>query len=126
MEVGGRTFEQPLEVVEDTRLEIGVGERRAWTRTLLRIGALWEQADAVQRQVEAFDEGLGDDAAAEVAAESGELMRMSDELAGRVRSLYNGVSGWVGGPTADQQAQMQYFTGLVEEIRERLAAIRPD
>lgn len=126
MEVGGRTFEQPLDVIEDTRLEIGVGERRAWTRTLLRIGELWEQADAVQRQVEAFDEGLGDDAAADVAAESGELVRMSDEMVGRVRSLYNGVSGWVGGPTADQQAQMQYFTGLVAEIRGRLAAVGGD
>ena len=48
---------------------------------------------------------------------------MSDELNRRIRSLYNAVGGWVGGPTADQQAQMQYFTELVGEIRERLAAV---
>ena len=123
MEIGSRTVEQPLEVIEDVRLEVGVGERRAWTRTLLRIGALWEEADEVQRAVAAFDNGLGSDAAVDVAAESTELVRMSDELTRRLRSLYNEVDGWVGGPTADQQAQMQYFTRLTGEIRERLAAI---
>jgi hypothetical protein len=126
MEIGGQTMRQQLEVIEDVRLQVGVGERRAWTRTLLRIGALWEQADEAQRAVEAFDDGLGDDAAADVAAESAELVRMSDELTRRIRSLYNAVDGWVGGPTADQQAQMQYFTRMTDEIRTRLAAIGGD
>jgi len=121
--IAGQTLRQPLEVIEDTRLEVGVGERRAWTRTLLRIGALWEDADEVQRSVDAFADGLGDDAAAAVMTESAELVRMSDELTRRIRSLYGEVDGWVGGPTADQQAQMQYFTRMTGEIRQRLAAI---
>jgi hypothetical protein len=47
--------------------------------------------------------------------------RVAHSLAAR-RAL-GGVSDWVGGPTADQQARMQFFDGLVDEIRERLAAI---
>jgi hypothetical protein len=126
MEIDGRTFSEPLEVIEDMRLEVGIGERRAWTRTLLRIGSLWEEAEEVRRAASAFDADLDDDAAAELVTDAAELRRMSSELAGRIRSLYSDVDGWVGGPTADQQAQMQYFTGLVEEIRERLAAIGGD
>jgi hypothetical protein len=123
LEVGGRSFEQPLEVREDVRLNVGLGERRAWTQTLLRIGALWEQADALRTDVVAFDDGLADDADAETVAESAELRRLADELRRRIQSLYGGVSGWVGGPTADQQAQMRFFTELVEQIQGRLEAV---
>ena len=83
--------------------DVGLGERRAWTRTLLRIGGLWESGDELMREVVAFDSGLGGEADANAVAESAELVRMSSELQRRIRSLYGGVSGWVGGPTADQQ-----------------------
>jgi len=56
-------------------------------------------------------------------AESAELVRMSSELRRRIRSLYGGVSGWVGSPTADQQSQMQFFGELVEEIRTYFGAL---
>ncbi len=38
LELEGTVFEQMLEVREDPRINVGLGERRAWTRTLLRIG----------------------------------------------------------------------------------------
>ncbi len=123
LEVAGVHSEQPLEVREDPRLNVGVGERRAWTGTLLRIGRLWESGDELMREVAAFDSGLGDEANADAVAESAELVRMSSELQRRIRSLYGGVSGWVGGPTADQQSQMQFFGELVEEIRTRFGAL---
>jgi hypothetical protein len=126
LELDGATSTRPLEVIEDRRLQVGVGERRAWTGTLRRIGALYEEFAGVRSAVAAFDDGLGSDAAAEAAAESAELVRLSNELNSRIRSLYSAVSGWVGGPTADQQAQMQYFTRLVGEIRARLTAIGGD
>jgi hypothetical protein len=77
----------------------------------------------MRRAASAFDADLDDDAAAELVTEAAELRRMTGELAIRIRSLYSDVDGWVGGPTADQQAQMRYFTELVGQIRDRLAAI---
>ena len=46
LQADGRTFEQPVEVREDPRLEIPADERRAWTETLLEIGDLYRAAVA--------------------------------------------------------------------------------
>ena len=124
MESAGTTFEQPLEVREDARLNVGIGERRAWTRTLLRLGTLWEEADELLRDVVALDDVLGSSAAAATVTESAELRRISTELRRRIQSTYGGVSGWVGGPTDDQQSQVRFFAEVVEEIRDRFAALR--
>ena len=69
----------------------------------------------------AFDDALADGAVA--ADESGELRRLITELQRRMSTLYRGVGGWVGGPTADQQAQMRYFGELLDDIEARLGAL---
>ncbi len=121
--VAGQAYEQPLVVNEDPRIKVGLEERRAWTHTLLRVGGMYEEANDLVGALAEHTEGLGDNASDDVVAEGVELSRLTDELRRRVRSLYGSISGWTGGPTADQVAQMSFFAGLIEELKPRVAAL---
>ena len=44
LSAAGQTYEQPLVVSEDPRINVGFQERRAWTHTLLRVGGMYEVA----------------------------------------------------------------------------------
>ena len=90
---------------------------------LLRIGALWEEANELAQRAASVAAALGGDDAESTLPESAELSRLTGELRRRIQTLYGGVSGWTGGPTADQQAQMKFFAELIEQIRPRLSAL---
>jgi photosystem II stability/assembly factor-like uncharacterized protein len=119
----GQTYEQPLVVEEDPRINVGFEERRAWTHTLLRIGAMYEATNDLVGALADHAAGLGDDAPDDVVTEGQELDRLASELRRRIQSLYSSVGSWTGGPTADQVAQMGFFGDLIEELRPRVAAL---
>ncbi|MFQ5742379.1 MAG: WD40/YVTN/BNR-like repeat-containing protein [Acidobacteriota bacterium] len=123
--VDGSSTEQPLEVREDPRLEIGPAARRAWTHTLRRIGGMYEAANRLVATVIDFDAKLEGQQhpAGRVVRESKELRRLTSELRRRIRTLYAAISGWTGGPTVDQQAQMRFFAELIGKLRSRVDAL---
>jgi hypothetical protein len=123
LSVAGRSYEKPLVVSEDPRINVGLEERRAWTHTLLRIGGMYEDANDLVGVLADHAASLGDDAADDVVSEGQELYRLAGELRRRIQSLYFSVGGWTGGPTADQVAQMSFFAGLIEELTPRVEVL---
>ncbi len=123
--VGGRSHQRRIEVREDPRLRVDPAERRAWTATLLELGALYratsERLDAV-REVQKRLADLGAEAKAN-AAEVDELVRALGELRSRIGSVYGAIEGWTGPPTQDQRAQIEYFTELSARLAARASAV---
>ncbi|MGH7475048.1 MAG: VPS10 domain-containing protein [Longimicrobiales bacterium] len=127
--VGGRAYEQPLEVREDPRLEIDAATRRQWTENLLTIASLYGE---VRDELATLTPLLPDpderrpsdpppaDAATRELYEVGDLV---DELFSRVQRLYGDVADWTGPMTADQRTQLDYYGQKLNELRPRARAV---
>jgi hypothetical protein len=105
---GGRTYDQPLRVLEDPRVQVPAADRKAWTDALLSVAEMYRGASVVVDR-------LGGD-----SATPGDLRRVARELRSRVLSLYQDMSRSTGRPTADQQAQMQFYRTELESLRRRV------
>lgn len=131
LEVNGQTYEKQFRVMDDSRLEVDLNVRRAWTKSLFEIGGLSEvlitemhPAQKVLWHLNKLDKD-GVNYNADAAKEVRELNRKYNELASRIRSLYFSVGGWIGPWTGDQQAQYDYYTGMIPKLgKERDAMIR--
>ena len=104
---GGRTYDRPLRVLEDPRVQVPAPDRKAWTDALLSVAEMYRGASAIV-------ERLGGE-----SATSGDLRRVARELRSRVLSLYRAMSQSTGRPTADQRAQIQFYTTELESLRRR-------
>jgi hypothetical protein len=102
---GGKTFEQKLQVLEDPRIQVSAAERKQWTDALIAVGEMYRSATS-----------LGDQA----QAGSSDLRRIVRELQSRLSTLYRDMARSTAKPTADQQAQMQFFEAQLRSLRARL------
>lgn len=120
--VNGQSYEQQFKIIDDTRLDVDFNVRKAWTASLFKIGGLSEvlnkemhDAQKVLWHLNKLDRDnieYNEEAAEAIR----ELNRKYGELASRLRSLYFGVSGWIGPWTADQEAQYDYFTKMIPKL----------
>jgi photosystem II stability/assembly factor-like uncharacterized protein len=106
--VGGRAYDQTLRVLEDPRVQASASDRKAWTEALLSVGEMYRGAATIVERV-------GRDS----APASSDLRRVARELRARLLSLYRDMSQSTAKPTADQQAQMQFFRTELESLRRR-------
>jgi hypothetical protein len=102
----GHTSEQKLQVKEDPRIEISSADRKMWTDALRAVADLYRGAVALRDQ-------LGR------AGASAELRSTARELQTRLATLYRQMGGSTGRPTADQQAQMQFYKGELTALQKR-------
>ncbi|MBI3789352.1 MAG: glycosyl hydrolase [Gemmatimonadetes bacterium] len=107
----GVTTEQKLTVVDDRRLTVTAPVRAAWDATMQSIAALYLSADSLQAKAKAAADAAGgaDRAKAELALTLGELRA-------RIGTLYRNVGRVTGPATADQRAQLAYFTKRKAEL----------
>jgi hypothetical protein len=105
----GRTYEQKVQVLEDPRIQIPAADRKAWTDALVAIGESYRSAAALLEQ------------AAGRGASGAELATVARELQSRLLSLYRDVAQSTAKPTADQQAQMQFYETGLRSLRARIA-----
>jgi hypothetical protein len=118
--VGGRNYEQPVEVREDPRVNVPAAARTEWTATLLGIAdvhrratdlvARWQPA-AVRLRPNARDAFTGNQRT-EATSLNGQL----DELLSRLVRLYGDVGSWTGPMTSDQRAQLRFLTEKLTEL----------
>ena len=118
--VDDRTYERPVEVREDPRVEVPATVRAEWTAAQLRIGEAYRRAmelvvrnqpTAARLRPNATDPLTG--------AEREQAMRVNqqlEEVLSRLTRLYGDVGAWTGPMTADQRSQLGYLTGKLAEL----------
>ena len=102
----GQTSEQKLQVREDPRIQIAPADRKAWTDALLLVAELYRSAVALRNQLSA-------------RGATQEARDTARELQTRVATLYRQLGGSTGRPTADQQAQMQFYRTSLDNLQRR-------
>jgi len=122
LEVNGKKYEQQFKVSDDPRLKVDINVRKAWTVSLFEIGALYEQiidemhgAQKMQWHLNKLDKenvSYNENAAAQIK----EINRKYGELMSRTRSLYFGVSSWIGPWSGDQKAQYAYYQSMIPKL----------
>ncbi|MCU0646592.1 MAG: hypothetical protein MUF00_01240 [Gemmatimonadaceae bacterium] len=105
---GGLTREQTVTVRDDARLTISAADRRAWERGVDEIAALYRQAALLVSK-----------AASRPATD--ELRLTVGELQDRIGTLYGNANRVTQPLTADQRAQLAYFTQRAAELSAALA-----
>lgn len=120
LSAAGVTAEQRLEVREDPRIEAAPAVRAAWTATLLALGQLRRDAQALVAQAADAERA----AAAPQRAKASDLLREARELSSRTNRLYGEVNGRVGPLTAQQRSQRTYYEEMLGILRAELAALR--
>lgn len=127
--VNGQMQEQTFMIKDDPRLEIAIEDRAAWTETIFALGDLYEAVLKDMKPVKMvfwqLDKLEKSKAKPDVTtiAEIKELDRMYSELLNRIRGLYGSVGDWMGKMTADQAAQMNYYTEMLGKLAPRKKAM---
>jgi len=122
---GGRTLERRVRVDEDPRLVVAPDVRRSWTATLLGLGRLYQESDALLARAREVAGGVIKSATVPPArrAEAEEVLDAAVELRSRIATLYREISGATGPLTSDQQSQVEYYPTVRRLLEERLAAL---
>ena len=107
---GGRTHDQPLQVVEDPRIQVSTADRKAWTDAQMAIADLYRGAATLTERLDR-----------DTTPAAADVRRMARELRTRLLTLYRDVGRSTAKPTADQQAQMQFLRAQLESLRRRSA-----
>ncbi|HUG28637.1 MAG TPA: hypothetical protein VMK53_10120, partial [Gemmatimonadales bacterium] len=116
LDTEGGSAEQQLEVREDPRIVAPPAVRTTWTATLLELGQLRRDAQALVGQATEAERT----ATGSAKAKTSELLREARELASRTNRLYGEVNGRVGPLTAQQRSQRAFYQGMVETLRAEL------
>jgi hypothetical protein len=102
LRAGGRTYEQPIEVREDPRIDVSPADRRAWVETLDAIAGAWRRAVAVNASLQ--------------ASGGAEDRRLASSAQQFLSALYGAVGDYTGRPTADQLAELAYLSEVVARL----------
>jgi photosystem II stability/assembly factor-like uncharacterized protein len=123
--VGGRTLEQRVRVSEDPRVVVEPAVRQQWTLTLLSLGRLYQDADALVARARAAAERIvkGGAATPDAQAEAQDTLDAAIELRNRASGLYREISGVTGPVTADQASEIEYYPKVYAELQARVAKI---
>jgi hypothetical protein len=124
--VDGQSFETPLEVREDPRIQVTQEVRAQWTADLMALAELGFRATERTREMSALVDEIGEagDLPHQVVEEGQDLMREWRELSTRIRRLNGEVEGWVGPPTGQQQSQWSFYREMVETLSAEMEALR--
>ncbi len=120
--VNDEEMTQKFRVMDDPRLDIEIGVRKAWTASQFEILDLFKRISSDMEAVTEVDRQMTklkrDDIAYNEAAAApfNELNRKYRELMSRTRSLYYSVGGYIGPWTADQRAQFDYYTEMAGKL----------
>jgi len=145
--VRGRTWEKPIEVRQDPRVDAAPSVVAQWTADLLEIGRLQSDIadmnaslDSLRRRLPSrkqtpsappgsaaarraaqppLDPVLTGDQASDVR----DAIEQADELLSRVRGVYNAVSDWVGPLTVDQRSTLDFARSRQPGIATRIRRI---
>ena len=125
LRVGGETFEQPVVVSDDPRIDITDAERRHWHETLVALAAdirsfneAVTRVNELQQQIDSLstdEQGRRND----VVTELEEIVPLMQELRRRMIGVYTQIERWPGDPTADQQSQIQYYREWMNRLTPR-------
>ena len=107
--VGGQTYEQKLQVLEDPRIQIPASDRKLWTDALLAIAETYRGAVSIL-----------DEANRRSRTGANDLRGVARELQSRLATLYRDMAQSTARPTADQQSQMQFFKTELDALRARV------
>jgi hypothetical protein len=107
--VGGQTYEQKLQVLEDPRIQIAASDRMLWTDALIAIAETYRGAVSIL-----------DEANRRSRTGANDLRGAARELQSRLATLYRDMAQSTAKPTADQQSQMQFFKTELEALRARV------
>ena len=127
--VNDEEMTQKFRVMDDPRLDIEIGVRKAWTASQFEILDLFKRISSDMEAVTEVDRQMTklkrDDIAYNEAAAApfNELNRKYRELMSRTRSLYYSVGGYIGPWTADQRAQFDYYTEMAGKLTSEKADV---
>lgn len=127
--VNGKEMTQTFKVSDDPRLDVEIGVRKAWTASQFDVIELMKGISADMEGVTSIDRQLTKlkrDKVAyneEAAKPFNELSRKYGELMSRTRSLYFGISGYIGPWTADQRAQFSYYKEMQSKLAREKAEV---
>jgi hypothetical protein len=104
--VAGKTYDQPVEVKEDPRIQVSAADRQAWDE------ALRAAADLYRGTLEVIAQANAKKAPAD-------LKTTAQELQSRVVDLYRALEESTGQPTADQKSQLEFYRTELDSLRKR-------
>ncbi len=86
---------------------------------------MYTAANALATKVVEVEERLEemDDPPQETKDQAAKLHKLTFELRRRLRMLYSDVDSWIGQPTGEQRAQMEYLTKATAELEPRVTAL---
>ena len=106
LRVDGQTFDKPIVVREDPRIDILPLDRTAGSDAQTAAGELYKRALAVNGAL----------AKAPASPTLAENKRLARELVSHLSQLYNDLDRWVGKPTADQLSRLAKYKSVVESL----------
>ena len=129
MSVGGRNYEQQIEVRDDPRISVSPQVRREWHARVMDLAGtvrsfltMTDSVSAVRRQLDelpACDEARNTNLIATLE----EIEPLMMELRSRLTRLYGSVSGWPAPFTSDQQAQQAYFEDWIRRLEPQMRMV---
>lgn len=132
--VGDKRLEQPVQVLEDPRIEIDDATRREWHAVASRLAGMIRRhlatVDTVTRIRRELNKLTDDEKEQHQTRidEVNEVHQLASEVRSRLLRLYGQVNNWPGTPTADQLSQMTYLEGWMRRLEPRVREIvvRPE
>jgi len=106
LRVDGQTFDKPVVVREDPRIDITPVDRKAWSDALTSAGNLYKRALAINVAL----------AKAPAGPTLAENKRLAKDLVAHLNQLCNDLDKWVGKPTGDQVSRLAHYKGVVEKL----------
>ena len=126
LSVGGRNYDQQLEVREDPRIAVSEAVHAEWHSAVMGLAGtvrsfltMADSVTGVRRQLDelpACDEARNTNLLATLE----EIEPLLMELRSRLTRLYGDVSNWPAPFTADQQAQQSYFEDWIRRLQPRV------
>ncbi len=108
LSAGGGSTEQPVDVKDDPRIQVGAAERQEWNAALTAIADLYRSATALVDRVNERGASPDDEAG-----------RPARELRARITTLYRSLGDSTGRPTADQRSQMEFYRTELDALTKR-------
>lgn len=124
LHLGGKSYDQPFRVQEDSRITLSALERQKWTASLDGIAATYRVAaalsDSAHAELKRLESGKADERR---LAEVRDIAETAGELVDRISALYGNVIRITEPPTADQRAQIGYFPTVLSAVQARWRAL---
>ena len=129
LSVGGRNYDQQLEVREDPRITVSHAVRADWHAAVMGLASTVRSFVTMSDRVTGVRRQLDELPACEEARNTNliatleELEPLMNELRSRLTRLYGSVNGWPAPFTADQQSQQSYFEDWIRRLEPQMRSV---